>query len=98
MLGLTITVLQAAVVLLLIWHSDDWTSHPLPSRTAPAAEAAARPSDDAPPTITVLRLTVPAAKGSSNLTTHAVSCPLYSGPGYDAKRHASREVSLPAFD
>ena len=97
MLGLTITVLQAAVVLLLIWHSDDWTAHPL-GRTVPAPEAAARPSDDAPPTITVLRLTVPAAKRSSNLTTHAVSCPLYSGPGYDAKRHASREVSLPAFD
>ena len=25
------------------------------------------------------------------------SCPLYSGPGYDQKRHASRVVNLPRF-
>ena len=91
MLGLTITALQAAVVLILIWYSTDWMAHPQ-GRTVPAAE-------DAPPKITVLRLSVPDTKTKShNLTTHAVSCPLYSGPGYDATRHASRDVTLPEFE
>ena len=100
MLGLAITALQAAVVLLLIWRSDGWTAHPL-GRTVPAPEAAsARPADDdGPLAISVMRLAVPDRSTSSpNLTTHVVSCPLYSGPGYDAKRHASREVTLPAFE
>ena len=99
-LGLAITALQAAVVLLLIWRSDGWTAHPL-GRTVPAPEAAsARPADDDEPlAISVMRLAVPDRSTSSpNLTTHVVSCPLYSGPGYDAKRHASREVTLPAFE
>ena len=100
MLGLAITALQAAVVLLLIWRSDGWTAHPL-GRTVAAPEAAsARPADDdGPLAISVMRLAVPDRSTSSpNLTTHVVSCPLYSGPGYDAKRHASREVTLPAFE
>ena len=99
-LGLAITALQAAVVLLLIWRSDGWTAHPL-GRTVPAPEAAsARPADDdGLLAISVMRLAVPDRSTSSpNLTTHVVSCPLYSGPGYDAKRHASREVTLPAFE
>ena len=97
-LGLAITALQAAVVLLLIWRSDGWTAHPL-GRTVPEAASARPADDDEPVAISVMRLTVPDRSTSSpNLTTHVVSCPLYSGPGYDAKRHASREVTLPAFE
>ena len=100
MLGLAITALQAAVVLLLIWRSDGWTAHPLGRTVLPPEAAPARPADDdGPLAISVMRLAVPDRSTSSpNLTTHVVSCPLYSGPGYDAKRHASREVTLPAFE
>ncbi|KAL1500497.1 hypothetical protein AB1Y20_013154 [Prymnesium parvum] len=27
-----------------------------------------------------------------------VSCPLYSGPGYDRRRHPSRQINVPAFE
>ena len=97
-LGVAITALQAAVVLLLIWRSDGWTAHPL-GRTVPEAASARPADDDEPVAISVMRLAMPDRSTSSpNLTTHVVLCPLYSGPGYDAKRHASREVTLPAFE
>jgi len=47
--------------------------------------------------ISTLRLQVPDAP-VSNLSTHSVSCPVFSGPGYDAKRHPSHDVTLPEFE
>ena len=33
----------------------------------------------------------------SFLGERTVSCPLYSGPGYNKERHPSKEISVPAF-
>ena len=98
--------LQAAIALLMVTQYCSWFAIRDQSLgTVRAADGAWRHQAsngasrraDWPTSVSVLRVQVPTAP-ISNLSTHSVSCPIFSGPGYDAKRHKSHDVSLPAFE
>ena len=98
--------LQAAIALLMVTQYCSWFAIRDQSLgTVRAADGAWRHQAsngasrraDWPTSVSILRVQVPTAP-ISNLSTHSVSCPIFSGPGYDAKRHKSHDVSLPAFE
>ena len=104
---LVVCVLQAAVALILI---TQWLAISRPPQPALAVAqqphtASAKPTltpaavqlIEQPMSVSVVRIQPPDAP-LSNLSMHTVSCPIFSGPGYDARRHASRDVVVPEFE
>ena len=92
--------MNVAVVLIVV---AQWItmSRPMMYVSRPHSVTPTRPdaAAAAPPRVSILRLHAPSpVNPATNLTTRRVSCPLYSGPGYDAKRHASQDVDLPEFE
>ena len=102
-LVVTLCVVGLNFTALVITSSDTRPVAASSSARPASSSSGARPAraNNAPQEDTIEQYRPPAFELTADaaaLGQRTVSCPLYSGPGYNKLRHASREISVPAFE
>ena len=102
-LVVTLCVVGLNFTALVITSSDTRPVAASSSARPASSSSGARPAraNNAPQEDTIEQYRPPAFELTADaaaLGQRTVSCPLYSGPGYNKLRHACREISVPAFE